>query len=78
MIITTFIVSAFILPRLYISNKDLVDARLQQSQAIINTELQRAQEFASGKIADAKEITKNVYQKTAEATTATTSSKKDN
>lgn len=62
-----------ILPRLYISNKDLFDARIQQSQAILNTQIQRAEEFASSKISEVKDTTKSYYQKKTEPTT-----KKDN
>lgn len=61
--------SAFILPRLYISNKDLVDARIQQSQALLNTQIQRTQEFANSTIADVKVATQNVYQKTTDSAT---------
>ncbi|GAA5808651.1 hypothetical protein MFLAVUS_002044 [Mucor flavus] len=68
-IVTTFIVSAFVLPRLYISNKDLVDARIQQSQALLNTQIQRTQEFANSTIADVKVATQNVYQKTTDSAT---------
>lgn len=53
-IISSFVVSAFIVPRLYISNKDLIDARIQQGQTILNTQLHHAQEFASAKISNVK------------------------
>ncbi|KAL7310341.1 hypothetical protein PS15m_009853 [Mucor circinelloides] len=66
-LILLFIISAFIFPRLYISNKDLIDARLHQGQAILNSQLQRTQEFASAKLATAKEATQTYVDKTKSA-----------
>ncbi|KAI8647777.1 Reticulon-domain-containing protein [Parasitella parasitica] len=63
-LISIFVVSAFVFPRLYISNKDLIDARLQQGQAILNSQLQRTQEFANSKLSAAKEATKTYVDKT--------------
>ncbi|KAI8075565.1 Reticulon-domain-containing protein [Thamnidium elegans] len=68
-IVTTFIISAFVLPRLYISNKDLVDARIQQSQALLNSQIQRTQDFANSTIADVKVATQSAYQKTTDSVT---------
>jgi hypothetical protein len=58
------------------SNKDLIDARIQQTQAILNDQLQRTQEYASNKLASAKEASKEFVKKTrasatSNATTAT-------
>ncbi|CEP10072.1 hypothetical protein [Parasitella parasitica] len=66
-LILIFIISAFIFPRLYISNKDLIDARLQQGQAILNSQLQRTQEFANSKLSAAREATKSYVDKTKSA-----------
>lgn len=87
-IIILFIISsAFIVPRLYISNKDLIDARIQQGQAILNTQIKNAQELASaqlasvkGRINEAKNSAKDAAASTANATadanpTASTSTK---
>ncbi|KAI9485391.1 MAG: Reticulon-domain-containing protein, partial [Benjaminiella poitrasii] len=46
LLILGFIISAFIFPRLYLSNKDIVDARLQQGHAIINAQTHRIQKMA--------------------------------
>ncbi|GAA5794803.1 hypothetical protein HPULCUR_000150 [Helicostylum pulchrum] len=51
------------------SIKDLVDARIQQSQALLNTQIQRTQEFANSTIADVKVATQNAYQKTTDSAT---------
>lgn len=67
-IFLTVIMIAFILPRLYISNKDLVDARLQQSQAIVNTQLHCIQQFVKTSLDKVKLATKEYRQKTAEST----------
>lgn len=74
--ILLFIISAFIFPRLYISNKDLIDARLHQGQAILNSQFQRTQEFASAKLTTAKKATQTYVDKTktaVESKTSTTS-----
>jgi hypothetical protein len=64
-----FITSAFIIPRLYASNKDLIDARIQQGQAILNTQLQSAQEFANEKLKTVKNQSQGYMQrKKAEST----------
>ncbi|KAI9251246.1 Reticulon-domain-containing protein [Sporodiniella umbellata] len=44
--------SAFTFPRLYISNKDIVDAHLQRGQHYIQTSLTKAQEVAKDSIQD--------------------------
>lgn len=46
-IILSFIVSAFIFPRLYISNKGIVDAHIQQGEAILRSHWETAQNKAS-------------------------------
>lgn len=66
-LILIFIISAFIFPRLYISNKDLIDARLQQGQAILHSQVQRTQEFANSKLATAKQATQTYVSKTKSA-----------
>ncbi|CAO3609900.1 unnamed protein product [Mucor hiemalis] len=85
-IIILFIISsAFIVPRLYISNKDLIDARIQQGQAILNTQLKNAQDLASaqlanvkGRIHEAKNTAKDATTaNTTDAASATTSKKAD-
>lgn len=53
--ITCIIISAFIVPRLYMTNKNMIDARIQQLQAILNAQLQRAQAYASNKLAFASQ-----------------------
>lgn len=45
-IILAFVISAFIFPHLYITNKDVVDAHLQRGQNIIQTNLNRAHQAA--------------------------------
>jgi hypothetical protein len=62
-----FIISAFIFPRLYISNKDLIDARLHQGQAILHSQIQRTQEFANCKLSTAREATQTYVNKTKSA-----------
>ncbi|KAI8394048.1 uncharacterized protein BYT42DRAFT_553139 [Radiomyces spectabilis] len=42
-----FIVSAFIFPRLYITNKDLVEARIQQGETLIRESVHRTQAAAT-------------------------------
>ncbi|KAG0170019.1 hypothetical protein DFQ28_011166 [Apophysomyces sp. BC1034] len=42
-----FIISAFIFPRLYMSNKDIVDAHLHQGEALLSYHLRRSQDAAS-------------------------------
>jgi sensor domain CHASE-containing protein len=41
------IISAFIFPRLYISNKDIVDAHIQKGQTMIQSGIQKAQSAAT-------------------------------
>lgn len=47
--------SAFILPPLYVKNQRIIDARIQQIQAIINTEIKIAQDYASEKVTKIKD-----------------------
>lgn len=46
-IVLMVVISAFTFPRLYISNKDVVDAQIQRGQTLIQTGLTKAQEVAS-------------------------------
>jgi hypothetical protein len=52
------------------SNKNLIDARIQQTQAILNDQMQRTQEYASTKFASAREASKGLVEKA--KTSATT------
>jgi type IV pilus biogenesis protein CpaD/CtpE len=45
-IILAFVISAFIFPRAYITNKDVVDAQIQRGQNIIQTNINRAHQAA--------------------------------
>ncbi|OBZ87309.1 hypothetical protein A0J61_04639 [Choanephora cucurbitarum] len=51
-IILGFVVSAFVFPRLYISNKDVVDAQLQKGQTLLQTGIKQAQTAASSAVQD--------------------------
>ncbi|CAO3670552.1 unnamed protein product [Rhizopus microsporus] len=53
-ILKGIIISAFITPRLYTSNQKLVNARIQQLQGIINTDIKIAQEYATEKVKEVK------------------------
>ncbi|KAL9544009.1 hypothetical protein MBANPS3_007848 [Mucor bainieri] len=46
-IVLAVVISAFIFPRLYISNKDVVDAQIQKGQTLIQTGLEKAQNAAA-------------------------------
>ncbi|KAG2235028.1 Reticulon-domain-containing protein [Thamnidium elegans] len=46
-IVLMVVISAFTFPRLYISNKDVVDAQLQKGQSIIQTGINKAQTAAT-------------------------------
>ncbi|KAI9319365.1 Reticulon-domain-containing protein [Dichotomocladium elegans] len=51
-IVMFFVVSAFIFPRLYLSNKRVVDAHVHQGEAIIRNHFQTAQALVNDRIAD--------------------------
>lgn len=51
-ILGIFTVSAFIFPRLYISNKGIVDAHLQQGETVLRKHLSTAQNVATSKVQD--------------------------
>jgi hypothetical protein len=53
-ILKGIIISAFITPRLYASNQKLINARIQQLQGIINTDIKIAQEYATEKVKEVK------------------------
>ncbi|ORE08703.1 hypothetical protein BCV72DRAFT_240262 [Rhizopus microsporus var. microsporus] len=53
-ILKGIIISAFITPCLYASNQKLVNARIQQLQGIINTDIKIAQEYATEKVKEVK------------------------
>ncbi|GAN01288.1 hypothetical protein MAM1_0006c00721 [Mucor ambiguus] len=46
-IVLAVVISAFIFPRLYISNKDVVDAQIQKGQTLIQTGIEKAQNAAT-------------------------------
>ncbi|KAI9244180.1 Reticulon-domain-containing protein [Phascolomyces articulosus] len=56
-IILIFVISAFIFPRLYMSNKGIVDSHLMQGEALMKEQMNNCQEFA-------KENMGNAYAKT--------------
>ncbi|KAI8990796.1 Reticulon-domain-containing protein [Mycotypha africana] len=51
-IVLAVIISAFIFPRLYISNKDVVDAHLQKGQTLVQNGIQHAQNVATNAAQD--------------------------
>ncbi|KAI8056309.1 Reticulon-domain-containing protein [Gilbertella persicaria] len=51
-IILGLVMSAFIFPRLYISNKDVVDAQLQKGQTLLQTGIKQAQTAATTAVQD--------------------------
>ncbi|KAI9487436.1 MAG: Reticulon-domain-containing protein [Benjaminiella poitrasii] len=51
-IIMTVVISAFIFPRLYISNKDVVDAHLHKGQTMLQTGIKQAQDVATHAVQD--------------------------
>ncbi|KAI8381379.1 Reticulon-domain-containing protein [Radiomyces spectabilis] len=52
-ILLIFLISAFIFPRLYLSNKDVVDAHLQQGETLLRNQLSRAQGVTTDTFNDA-------------------------
>ncbi|KAI7871591.1 Reticulon-domain-containing protein [Spinellus fusiger] len=52
-IVLTFIISAFLIPRLYMSNKDVVNHHLQRGEHLIKTHLERTQNLATESVNDA-------------------------
>jgi hypothetical protein len=46
-IVLTTVISAFIFPRLYISNKEIVDAHIHKGQTLLNTGMTKAQTAAA-------------------------------
>ncbi|KAI8974969.1 hypothetical protein BDB01DRAFT_805541 [Pilobolus umbonatus] len=63
LIIGLITVSAFIFPRLYLSNKDLFDARSQQGHALINTQLEKIHQCSVTQINRMKEMTASYRRK---------------
>ncbi|KAL7315157.1 hypothetical protein PS15m_006644 [Mucor circinelloides] len=51
-IVLAVVISAFIFPRLYISNKDVVDAQIQKGQTLIQTGIEKAQNAATSAAQD--------------------------
>ncbi|KAL0086219.1 Reticulon-domain-containing protein [Phycomyces blakesleeanus] len=52
-IILTFIISAFIFPRLYMSNKDVLDHHFNRGEQLLKTKLERTQNMAAEGVSDA-------------------------
>jgi hypothetical protein len=52
-ILGIFTISAFIFPRLYISNKGIVDAHIQQGETVLRKHFSTAQNIATSKVQDA-------------------------
>ncbi|KAI7904479.1 Reticulon-domain-containing protein [Cokeromyces recurvatus] len=69
-ILLTFLISLFIFPKLYMSNKDIVDARFQQCRALLNAQLYCVQHFVCVQLDSIKKLVKTYIAKN--STTATT------
>ncbi|KAG2217996.1 hypothetical protein INT45_001539 [Circinella minor] len=62
-IILFFVISAFIFPRLYMSNKGIVDSHLMHGEAIIKEHVNNAQEFAKDNMDTAYAKTRAYFAK---------------
>ncbi|CDS04194.1 hypothetical protein LRAMOSA07149 [Lichtheimia ramosa] len=52
-IIGFFVVSAFVFPRLYMSNKGVIDSHIQHGEAVLKQQLSTAQAFVEDNVSDA-------------------------
>ncbi|KAI7848130.1 Reticulon-domain-containing protein [Circinella umbellata] len=62
-IILFFVISAFIFPRLYMSNKGIVDSHLMHGEAIIKEHVNNAQEYAKDNMGTAYAKTRAYFAK---------------
>lgn len=62
-IIGFFVVSAFVFPRLYMSNKGIIDSHIQHGEAVIKQQLSTAQAFVEDNVTDASAKMKAYFAK---------------
>ncbi|CDH49774.1 hypothetical protein RO3G_15560 [Lichtheimia corymbifera JMRC:FSU:9682] len=62
-IIGFFVVSAFVFPRLYMSNKGIIDSHIQHGEAVIKQQLSTAQTFVEDNVTDASAKMKAYFAK---------------
>ncbi|KAI7881916.1 hypothetical protein K492DRAFT_128276, partial [Lichtheimia hyalospora FSU 10163] len=62
-IIGFFVVSAFVFPRLYMSNKGIIDSHIQHGEAVIKQQLSTAQSFVEDNVNDASAKMKAYFAK---------------